>query len=128
MNVERAVRCGVEQPLRQQNSVRGDHQGVGALGGDAGERLTCFERLRLIDLDAAPSRITLDWSRHWPQAAAGRAVGLRQDERNFMAGGIERSERALRELRGPGEDETQEAAIRPICAAAWRAWREFAAA
>jgi hypothetical protein len=45
-----------------------------------------------------------------------------------MAGAVQRRKRYLGELGSSGENESQEEAVRPICATAWRSARVYAAA
>jgi hypothetical protein len=67
-------------------------------------RLGRAELCRLRDGKAARKRELLDRARHRTHAAPGRAVGLGDDQRNFVAS----FEQALERLRGeswrPGED------------------------
>jgi hypothetical protein len=59
---------------------------------------------RLKNGQAASDGEPLHGARARPHAAAGRPVGLRQDQRNVVAGLTQARQRPLGEWRGAGED------------------------
>ena len=127
MDIQRTMRRKAQHGRRQDQAVGGHHQAIGARACNARLRGFIFQGLGLEQLQAVRQRELLDGTWCRPQAAAGGPVRPRQNQRDGMAGVVQRGERALGEFRGAGEDEAQEG-VRRTCAAAWRAWRARAAA
>ena len=128
MNIERTERRNREEGCGQDHAVRCDHHGLGA-------RITqprrCFgrlQRLGLENLQAAADGKALYCAGGRLLPAASPAVRLGKYQRDVMPRRMQRRKSSLGEFRGAGENESQEGAVRPICAAVWRAGRECAAA
>ena len=109
MDVQRALRRGLEQRRRQEQAVGGDDQRV-RLRGHAPRSASCgvLSAQRLEHGEPALRREMLDRARRRSHAAAGRPVGLRQNERDVVAGVQQARQRARGELGRAGEDEAQE--------------------
>ena len=101
MDIERAAWRNIEQPLRKDEPVRGDHQGIGAGGCDA---LNVLQGLGLKKRQAALDRQPLHGTCARLQAAAGAAIGPREHQCDLVAGFEQTRQRLLGEWRGAGEN------------------------
>lgn len=108
MDIQRSERTCVEEALREDHPVRGDHHRVGAGLPDAFKGVLRLEGWRLVQDQSFIRRRLLHRAWGHPQAAPHRAVRLRQDQRDLMTGRAQRAERFGSELGCAGEDETQE--------------------
>ena len=104
MNVDRAVRRRLEHGWRQKQPIRGDHHGVGPHRTQARRHFRWAQAFGLKNFKAARVRESLHRAWLAPHAAAGRAVRLRQNQRDFMPGLKQPRKRTLGECRGPRED------------------------
>jgi hypothetical protein len=128
MDVERTVPARLQQRGRQQQPVGGDDERIRAQRLHPLNGIFAFEVFGLEHFNAALGGKTFHGAGTRTQPSPGRPVRLRQREDDLVAGGEKALERPFGELGGAGEDEAQESAVRPSCAAAWPAWRECAAA
>ena len=117
MNVQRAVRRDGKDGWRQDHAVRRDHYDFRPRVAQARSCLGGCQRLGLEDFQAPVEGETLYRARRPLLAAARRAVRLGKYQRDVMARPVQRRESSLGEFRGAGENESQEGAVRPICAA-----------
>ena len=114
MDVQAAQAKPIEYPLRQDQAVGGDDHRIG-LGRIEGQlrrnrviRVPAIEpeAARLDHCDAMAERKLLDRGRLQLQAPPGWPVGLRQDQRNDQAGGVQALRRDHGELRRASENDT----------------------
>jgi hypothetical protein len=104
MDVERPERRELQHRLGQEEAVGGDHDGLGRRGAQARERIGGLERLRLEQIEAARDGELLDGAGGRLAAAPRGAVGLREDQRDFVLRLQKPRQRPLGEARRPGED------------------------
>ncbi len=94
VDIQAAAGRQVQHPLRQDQPIGRDHhdirrdgqQLVARLGGFVGVAPVQAQAARLRDRNAGGQRRLLDQAGRELEPAPGRAVGLRQDQRNRMAG------------------------------------------
>jgi hypothetical protein len=104
VDVQRAVWRHVQERLREEQAVSGDHQRVRACGAQALDLAIGLQAGRLTDGDAVVEREALHGARERAQAAACGTVRLRQDQRDFMTCAREARQSPLSELGRTGED------------------------
>ena len=94
MDVERAARRDIEQALRKNEAIRGNHKRLGAGSGDA---LDVIQGFGLKEGQAAFDGTPLDRARARLQATPGRPVGPREHQRDVVAGVEQARQRHLGE-------------------------------
>jgi hypothetical protein len=104
VDVQRTQAASGQHCRRQEQSIRRDHQRIGTQSAYFFELGRALQSGRLAQRDAPLAGQTLDGARCGPQAAARRAVGLREDERNVMTCVEQARQRPFSELGRAGED------------------------
>jgi hypothetical protein len=103
MNVDRTVRRNLKHRRGHDQSVCRHDQDFRARGSDAVQYTGFLQSLRLKDIQATGARQQAYRARRGTQATAGRPVGLREDQRNVVAGIEQGRQRARRKFRSTGE-------------------------
>ena len=103
MDVPCAEGRHIEQRGRQQQAVSRYHEDIGTRSSHALDAIG-RDFLGLVYIDAPRTRIALDGTRIGPQTAAGRTIGLGQNERELVAGFNQARQRRRCEFWRAGED------------------------
>ena len=112
MDVERTKPRNPEYGGRHDQTIRGNNQRVRPRSRDPCDYIGFAQTARLEDGQASRLGEALDGPGTGTQAATRGSVGLRQNQRNDVAGVDQRVKRARGEIRCAGEDELQEGGAR----------------
>jgi hypothetical protein len=104
MDVERPVSPSVEERRWQNEAIGGGDERVGPGRSHTLDLLDVFEVRRLKYLDTLGRGEALYRARNAMQSSTGRAVRLRQDQRNFVACAHQARQGTLGELGRASED------------------------